>query len=100
MVLAFNSSQFLMGFKVRAKCEIFIFRRLFVIFIPGREMRSISTRGPIVFTYVLFWARKGLLEHQNIAIEEAFLKRRQCSILWTDGLMVIKSVLFFNFEIY
>ena len=35
------------------------------IFIPRREMRSISTRGPIVFTYVLFLVSKRTLEKKN-----------------------------------
>ena len=59
-----------MGFKVRAKNEIFIFRRHFITCIPRREMRSISSRGPIVFTYVLFWVRKGIFEFQNMPLGE------------------------------
>ena len=31
-------------------------------FIPRREMHSISSGGPIVFTYVLFWVRKWTLK--------------------------------------
>ena len=30
----------------------------FTSFIPRREMRSISSRGPIVFTYDIFWVSK------------------------------------------
>ena len=33
-------------------------------FIPRREMHGISIRGPIVFTYVLFWVRKRILDFQ------------------------------------
>ena len=34
-------------------------------FIPRREMRSISSGGPIVFTYVLFWVRKRMWHFQK-----------------------------------
>ena len=49
-------------------------------FIPQREIRSISSRGPIVFTYVLFWVRKGILDFQNMLEGEAFQKPRKCCI--------------------
>ena len=62
--------------------------------IPQREMRSISNRGPIVFTYVyppkgdtryltmggpidtlsIFCPSERILDFQNIPLEEVFLK--------------------------
>ena len=57
-------------------------------FIPRREIRSISSRGPIVFTYVLILGRKGILDFQNMPLGEAFLKPWKCFIVtgWTDGM--------------
>ena len=34
--------------------------------IPPREMHSISSWGPIVFTYVLFWVREVILHFKNL----------------------------------
>ena len=36
---------------------------------PRREMRSISIRGPIVFTYVLLWVSKRTLKKKVIQLE-------------------------------
>ena len=43
------------------KCGYHSFKR----FIPRREMRSISSWGPIAFTYVLFWVWKRTLKKKR-----------------------------------
>ena len=48
-----------------SKCDFFcsgIYTCKIIDFIPGREMQSISSRGSIFFTYVLFWVSKGILD--------------------------------------
>ena len=61
------------------------------MFYPPREIRSKSNRGPIVFTCVLFWVRKGILDFQNMTLGEAFLKP---NIWW----ILAKKQLFLTFE--
>ena len=49
-------------------------------FIPQREMRSISSRGPIVFTYVLFWVREGISHFQKSIGFLKIFEPRKCFI--------------------
>ena len=62
-------------------------------FIPRREMHSISSGGPIIFTYVLFWVRKGILEFQNL-LGGIYETAKILYIMdgWTHGRTVPKSV--------
>lgn len=47
-------------------------------------MRSISSRGPIVLTYVLFWVREGILHFQKSIGFLKIFEPRKCFIV-TDG---------------
>ena len=42
-------------------------------FIPRREMRSISSRGPID-TFFIYWLSERISDFQNLSLGEAFLK--------------------------
>jgi len=68
-------------------------------FIPRREIRSISCRGPIVFTYVLFWVRKTLDTFKNTGDDRPFFPWN-CFIWWdgwTDGRMGRSTKVSLNF---
>ena len=79
-------------------------------FIPRREIRSISSRGPIVFTYVLFWVREGILHFQKSIRFLKIFEPRKCFIVtggrvdgWTGGRVgrsAKRSFNFFHFKIY
>ena len=61
-------------------------------------MRSISSRGPIVFSYVLFWVRKRALKkekgHQSsVILAEIFPQKVLFN--WTDGTVHQKVPLIF-----
>ena len=44
-------------------------------------MRSISSRGPIVFTYVLFWVREGILHFEKSIGFLKIFEPRKCFIV-------------------
>ena len=65
------------------------------VFIPRREIRSISSRGPIVFTSGLILGSEIFRQFQNMAAGEAFLKPQKCFLLWTGEMGWTKCPLIF-----
>ena len=59
-------------------------------FIPRREMHSISSRGPFVFTYVLFWGSKSLEHFKTCLLERPFWNRE--NVLSPEGRYVVYPV--------
>ena len=91
------------GFQIPIWFIAFFFLRK--CFVPWREMRTISSRGPIVFTYVLFWVRKWTFKNNKVT-EVMYFGRAfssKCFIWWDgwDGLDGISKVCFnfFHFKL-
>ena len=53
--------------------------------ISRREMHSISSRGPFVFTYVLFWGSKSLEHFKNLMSFSDFFLLQNVLFDGTDG---------------
>ena len=84
-------------FNLRAVFCLFETPRMF--YPPKGSLLAASSRGPIVFTYVLFWVSKSLETFHFRAgiwpkkIPEKALFDGTDGTGWTDGWTVIKSVL-------
>ena len=69
-----------------------VFCLLKIFYPPEGLWRAEPEGGPIVFTYVLFWVRKRILDLQFTDSFLPFWDPPQCFIRW-DGWTVIKNVL-------